>query len=321
MVTQTGTTGGSYSSTAGLSIDATTGAINLGTSTPGSYTVTYSIAAAGGCAAISTTATVVINSLSVAATSATTNITTSCGPANVNLNVVGGTLGTGASWKWYSGSCGGALVGTGASITTNVTATTTYYVRAEGVCNSTACVPVTVTINLQPVISLNAAPYTSLLPGRQTVITANVSPAMAGNTFTWYKNNITMGSSPANAVTVTPDRTGDYAARITTSAGCTALSNAVTIKDSISYNLFIYPSPNNGLFSVSFYRPLSLFYQYTTLLIYDSKGALVYSRKWLVTSAYSNIHVDMTRNAKGIYMVMLVNSKGLKLADGKVAIQ
>ena len=41
-VTQTGTAGGTYTAPAGVSITAATGAINLATSTPGTYTVTYS---------------------------------------------------------------------------------------------------------------------------------------------------------------------------------------------------------------------------------------------------------------------------------------
>ena len=40
-VTQTGQTGGTYSSTTGLTIDPSTGEINLATSTAGSYTITY----------------------------------------------------------------------------------------------------------------------------------------------------------------------------------------------------------------------------------------------------------------------------------------
>ena len=59
-VTHSGTVGGSYSSTAGLSISATTGAVNLAASTPGTYTVTYTIAAAGGCAQYSTSTTIVL---------------------------------------------------------------------------------------------------------------------------------------------------------------------------------------------------------------------------------------------------------------------
>jgi hypothetical protein len=61
-VTRTGSAGGTYTATpAGLSISSSTGAITLGTSSVGTYTVTYSIAASGGCSAFSTTATVAVN--------------------------------------------------------------------------------------------------------------------------------------------------------------------------------------------------------------------------------------------------------------------
>lgn len=59
-VTLTGTSGGTFSSAAGLSIDATTGAITIGSSTPGTYTVTYTIGAVTGCNSFSTTTTVTI---------------------------------------------------------------------------------------------------------------------------------------------------------------------------------------------------------------------------------------------------------------------
>ena len=52
-----------------------------------------------------------------------------------------GKLGFGASWKWYSGSCGGILVGTGSTLTVTPSAhgVYTYYRRAEGTCNTTVC--------------------------------------------------------------------------------------------------------------------------------------------------------------------------------------
>ncbi len=52
-----------------------------------------------------------------------------------------GSLGFGADWKWYSGSCGGTLVGTGNTLTVTPTApgVYTYYRRAEGTCNTTIC--------------------------------------------------------------------------------------------------------------------------------------------------------------------------------------
>lgn len=55
-VTRTGTPGGTYSSGIGLTINSVTGEITPGTSTPGTYTVTYAIAASAGCS-VQTTAT------------------------------------------------------------------------------------------------------------------------------------------------------------------------------------------------------------------------------------------------------------------------
>jgi hypothetical protein len=61
-VVRIGQSGGTYSSTAGLVINGSTGAINLGTSTPGTYVVTYSFS--NGICSNTTTATVrIINCL------------------------------------------------------------------------------------------------------------------------------------------------------------------------------------------------------------------------------------------------------------------
>jgi hypothetical protein len=49
-----------FSSTTGLSLNTTTGAINASLSTPGTYTITYSLPAAGGCSAVSETASITI---------------------------------------------------------------------------------------------------------------------------------------------------------------------------------------------------------------------------------------------------------------------
>jgi hypothetical protein len=58
-------------------------------------------------------------------------------------------LGTDALWYWYTGSCGGTLVGSSESVTfrQRPTVTTTYWVRAEGPCNTTTCSSITITVN------------------------------------------------------------------------------------------------------------------------------------------------------------------------------
>ncbi len=75
-VTSSGTTGGSYSSASGLVINSSTGSVNLATSTAGTYTVTYTVSAAGGCSLYTTTNNITItpkvSSLSFAAGSSST---------------------------------------------------------------------------------------------------------------------------------------------------------------------------------------------------------------------------------------------------------
>jgi gliding motility-associated-like protein len=94
---------------------------------------------------------VTVSTASVAPTSATATPNPICVGSSTTLNVNGGSLGTGANWNWYTGSCGGSLVGSGPSLTVSPGTTTTYYVRAQGTCNTTTCQSVTVTVN--PVVN------------------------------------------------------------------------------------------------------------------------------------------------------------------------
>jgi hypothetical protein len=85
-----------------------------------------------------------IQNPSTAPTSITSSVAFATAGVNFTLSVNGGSLGTGATWNWYTGSCGGTLIGTGASISVSQIANTTYFVRAEGTCNTTACATITV---------------------------------------------------------------------------------------------------------------------------------------------------------------------------------
>lgn len=319
--TITGTPGGVFSSTFGLTINATTGAITLATSTAGAYVVTYRIAAAGGCAEFTTTATVNINSVSLAPTGATASTSTFCGDGLVNLSVqfAAGSLGTGASWKWYTGSCGGTLIGTGATLSNiAINTTTTYYVRAEGTCNTTTCASVTVTVNASPAVTITAAPYTSLLPGLTTTLTASIT-AGTGSTLTWYRNGVAVAGNNSNTITASIDQLGSYYASVNTVNNCMANSNTILIRDSTSDNLFISPNPNRGLFSV---RYGSLHGQPASriLTIYDSKGARVFIKEFTLASTFSSMNVNLTGHGKGIYYIIVSDITGNKLAEGNVLV-
>ncbi len=67
---------------------------------------------------------------------------------NVSLEVVGGKLGSKANWVWYKNSCGaaGELIGNGSKIFVQPLKTTTYFVRAEGVADTTACLRHTIAV-------------------------------------------------------------------------------------------------------------------------------------------------------------------------------
>src|SRR5947207_1926235 len=113
-VIQTGQTGGSYSAApAGLSINSTTGQINLGTSSAGTYTVNYSFTDANSCNN-TTTASVTVRALPTATISYTggpfcatgtaaviqtgqTGGSYSAAPAGLSINSTSGQINLGTS--------------------------------------------------------------------------------------------------------------------------------------------------------------------------------------------------------------------------------
>jgi len=154
-------------------------------------TTTYYVLADGTC---NTTAcvsiTVTVNTNSTAPTSASAAPTTICSGNSTTLSVNGGSLGTGASWEWYSGSCGGTSVGTGSSISVSPTSTTTYYVQADGTCNTTACVSVTVTVNTNSTAPTSAsATQTTICSGSSTTLSVNGGSLGTGASWEWYSGS------------------------------------------------------------------------------------------------------------------------------------
>ncbi|MBI9040832.1 choice-of-anchor D domain-containing protein [Lutibacter sp.] len=138
-----GGTAGTFSSTAGLNfVSTSTGQINLATSTPGTYTVTNTITASGGCSLVSATSSVTITQ------SPTITGTTPASRPDAGSLTLGATASSGTI-SWYANLTGGSPLATGTSfITPGIISTTTYYVEASnGSCVSTPRVPVVATID------------------------------------------------------------------------------------------------------------------------------------------------------------------------------
>ena len=149
-VTLTGDIGGVFSAPAGLTIDPATGTITPATSTPGTYTVTYTIAAAGGCALFSTTFDVTITDAPSATIAYAGNpFCTTDGPVVVDF--------TGDAGGTFTSTPGGLTIDpvTGTitpSTSTPGTYTVTYTIAAGGGCPEFT-VSTTVTINQTPTTS------------------------------------------------------------------------------------------------------------------------------------------------------------------------
>ena len=100
---------------------------------------------------------------------------------------------------------------------------------------------------------------------------------------------------------------------------CTNQSAIVTISAAISNKVFIFPSPNDGQFSVSYYNTGGTSTT-RTVTVYDSKGSKVYHAKFPVIGFYSLMSIDIRPAQRGIYYVIVGDDKGSQLANGKVMV-
>jgi len=181
------------------------------------------------------------------------------------------------------------------------------------------------TVRNLPTVTLSAAPFTSLLPGQTTTLTAAIGGAAGGLiTYAWLYNNAPAPAITGNTYVVDVDSLGTYQVSVqqTWPSGlvCSNLSPLVTITATASNRLFIFPSPNDGRFKVSYYNNDGD-EKKRVIAIFDSKGAMVYSRSFNINGFYTLIPIDLQRVNTGIYYVVVGDAFGKKLADGKVHIR
>jgi gliding motility-associated-like protein len=194
-----GSIAGIFSSTTGLVFtDPTTGQVDLSASTAGTYTVTNTIAASGGCPATSDQSTITINPVP----NVTANSAVICNAGETaTLNANGAN-----SYLWSTGA-------TTSSITVSPSSTTSYTVT--GTTNSCSdSVVVTVTVGSVTSVSISGNLLINLC--EETILTASPSDG----TYNWGPSASLSGTS-GSSVTATPKETTTYYVTYTNSDGCT----------------------------------------------------------------------------------------------------
>ncbi len=254
-----------------------------------------------------------------------------CIGSDVTLSVAA----TGAiSYQWQLSTDGGntynnVIGATAASYILNNIASfqSGYYYRClvTSQCNTIVSNPSLLTVHSLPTVTLSGSPITTLLPGQTTTLTASPSLSTIGSSTiatTWYQNAAVI-SNAGNIRVVDVEHSGSYQVNIqeTWNDGsiCNNQSAIVAINDSVSNKLFIFPSPNNGQFTISYYNNGGASGS-RTVTIFDSKGSKVYNAVFAVTGPYTLMNIDAREMQTGIYYVIVGDMNGRKLADGKVLI-
>jgi hypothetical protein len=224
-VTLTGTTGGTFTSApAGLTINGSSGQITPSSSTAGTYTVTYTIAASGDCGAVTTTANVtIINNPSASISYTGTPYCKTASAANISLTGSSGGTFTSAPAGLTLNSSSGQIT---PSNSTAGTYTVTYTIAAAGGCNSaTATTAVTITERPTASISYEETPYCKATGASNVTLTGTT-----GGTFTSSPSGLTINSSSGQ---INPSsstaRTYTVTYTIAASGGCTIVTNTTSV--------------------------------------------------------------------------------------------
>lgn len=281
---------------------ATASSVTISNSTSLTVTVTT-----GNCVSTAPAVQVIVNPLPAATITALTP-TTVCDGDRVLL-----AASTGTGWSWTNGATTQSIL-VGAAGSYQVTVTNTFG------CSSISSVT-TVAVEPNPVVTLTASPYSKIYPGLRTALNANVTPT--GNyAYTWQLNSQTIpGELTAQLDSIgLKHPTGSYAITVQNlppKLPCASTSAPFVIGDSVTAQLFVFPSPTQGQFRVSYYSASADQY---SISIYDTKGSNVYRRSYTIASRYQLLDVDLRTAANGIYLIRLTDRANRVLATGKVVI-
>jgi len=261
--------------------------------------------------------TVVVNNVSVSANSIGGK-SSICVGENATLVINGGSLGTGAIWKWYEGACSGNSIGNGTSIVVSPSVSKTYYVRAEGVCNTTACVSFTLNVNTLSVAAVSITGTVSQCAGVSSVLSVSGGSLGNGASWKWYSGScggVYIGSG--TSITINPLVNTTYYVRAegpcdTTTCVSRNVIAATNRAPSLTYS-------NNSGFTSHLVSP----YDGTPTNIYRFEVKYSDADGDLPAATYPRLQLDFEGNGNyanandKMYYMLEVDPSDLNVVDGK----
>lgn len=289
--TITGDAGGTFSSTAGLDIDANSGEINLATSTLGNYTVTYTTA--GPCAN-SQTFDIEITSAMDATISGNNDLCENDGPVTLMAVDAGGT------WSADCGACIDATTGEFDPSVSGVGTFTIDYVIA-GNCGSSD--QVSLTVNEAPTADFTFTGET--LNGGEVSFTNN-STGAAFSSWDFDDGNTSTDENPTNIYATA----GTYTVclEIENTNGCIDQycetidvdTENVSVKEWEAKSVKIYPNPS-GQQNVTIEMDNSVF----SYEVVDVTGKILFTGNQIQNKATLNF----SNESAGLYFVKVTNKE------------
>ena len=222
----------------------------------------------------------------------------------------------GAAWVDISGATASSYTVSNTTVSQN---TNSYRVRVIGLCTTITSTHATLYVNPNPTVTLTTNIPPAILPTQSVTITA--VPSIAGGTYQWYKNGVLIAGATSQTLgPLTVADIGSYRVVYTAPTGCVGTSADLAVTGLATPNLYVYPNPNRGQFTIQFYNQAN---EEVTVRVFDSKGAQVYQRKVLTTIPYTNIQIDLTNGrilTSGVYIVDVLDSGGRQIGTRRIIV-
>ena len=247
---------------------------------------------------------------------------------NGSVTFTAAATGTITTTQWQVSTNGGttwtAIAGaTTTSLTlTNVQPSQNGYryrlVLSSAGCGANPSASATLTVNPLPTVSLalNPAGQTQLRPGESTTVTASSTPA--GATYQWFLNGVAQPSITGATYAVDAYHLGTYTVRVTDVNGCVNTSAGLTFTALPTTNLFVYPNPTTGAFSVTYYMPNAS--TPVTITVIDMNGRKIEERHEVTSAPYTRFDFSSSKLGAGVYIIEFRNSKGALLESKQLVV-